>query len=60
MTLEESASKIIVDRSRRGPQSVPVLHAMGWRRPRLRSIALGARNQDSSQSWIYSVRALAI
>jgi len=36
-------NKIIVDRSRRGPQSVPVLHAMGWRRPRLRRTIFWAR-----------------
>jgi hypothetical protein len=34
-------NKIIVDRSRRGPQSVPVLHALGWRRSRLRGILFG-------------------
>jgi len=31
---------MIVDRRRRGPQSVPVLQALGWRRPRLRNHGL--------------------
>jgi hypothetical protein len=33
MMLEKPASKTIVDRSRRGPQSVPVLHADGVEAP---------------------------
>src|SRR5690242_7616233 len=58
--LEEVRLKTIVDRSRRDPQSVPVLHALGWRRPRLRSIILGASsdlapNEQTYKTQVYDV-----
>src|SRR5438552_19042779 len=56
MIMGVRCGKTIVDRSPGVPICVPFLRAMGWSRPRLRSMTLKLRNKNSTQSRIYSVR----
>src|ERR1041385_4469057 len=48
-----------VDRRRRDPRSVPVLHALGWRRPRLRNILVGQLQSHTTSAFLNSAISLS-